>query len=95
MQRPSKLPAYVQAFTDRHGCSRYYFRRPGFKRVPLPGLPWSREFMAAHSAAMEDKIENGALKAQAGTLSALVASYYRFTGISRTNARLLRAPTEM
>jgi hypothetical protein len=23
---------------------RWYFRRPGFKQVPLSGLPWSGEF---------------------------------------------------
>ena len=30
---------HVNAFRDRHGRLRYYFRRPGFKSVPLPGLP--------------------------------------------------------
>ena len=38
MKRP---PKYVQAFIDRNGKPRFYFRRPGFKSVPLPGLPWS------------------------------------------------------
>jgi hypothetical protein len=42
-----KLPRYIHAFIDRHGKPRFYFRRSGFKRVPLPGLPWSPEFMAA------------------------------------------------
>jgi hypothetical protein len=27
-------------------------RRPGLKRVALPGLPWSPEFMAAYENAM-------------------------------------------
>jgi hypothetical protein len=30
----------------------------GYKRVPLPGLPWSPEFMTAYEAAMAgEKIE--------------------------------------
>jgi hypothetical protein len=48
MRRP---PKYVQGFIDRHGKSRWYFRRPGFKRTPLPGLPWSPEFMASYEEA--------------------------------------------
>ena len=38
MKRP---PKFVQGFIDRHGKPRFYFRRPGFPRMPLPGLPWS------------------------------------------------------
>ena len=41
---------YVHAFRDRHGTDRYYFRRPGFKQIPLPGLPYSAEFMEAYQA---------------------------------------------
>ena len=32
-----KLPSYVHAFIDRHGKPRFYFRRAGFKKTPLPG----------------------------------------------------------
>jgi hypothetical protein len=42
---------FVQSYTDRHGHARHYFRRPGFKRVVLPGEPWSPEFMTAYSEA--------------------------------------------
>jgi integrase len=42
---------YVQAFEDGHGRPRFYFRKPGYPRVALPGSPWSEEFMAAYSAA--------------------------------------------
>lgn len=52
MRRPSKLPPYVKAYVDRHGKSRYYFRRPGHPSTPLPGLPWTPAFMAVHEAAM-------------------------------------------
>lgn len=50
-----KLPKFVQGFVDRHGKPRFYFRRPGFDRVPLPGLPWSSEFMAGYHEAMAEK----------------------------------------
>jgi hypothetical protein len=39
MRRP---PKYCNGFIDRHGKVRWYFRRAGFKKVPLPGLPWCR-----------------------------------------------------
>ena len=43
--------AYVQALTDRHGHKRHYYRRAGFERVTLPGVPGSAEFMTAYAAA--------------------------------------------
>jgi hypothetical protein len=45
MRRP---PKYVHGYLDRHGKPRFYFRRPGYKRTPLPGLPWSAEFMTVY-----------------------------------------------
>ena len=40
---------YVQEFADRKTGSVFrYFRRPGFPRVRLPGLPGSAEFMEAY-----------------------------------------------
>src|SRR5262245_23627189 len=49
MKRP---PKYVHGFIDRHGKPRFYFRRAGFKKEPLPGLPWSGQFMGAYEQAM-------------------------------------------
>jgi hypothetical protein len=46
-----RLP-YVQVYRDRHGTTRRYFRRPGFKRVALPGTPGSPQFMAAYETAL-------------------------------------------
>ena len=45
---------YIDRFRDRHGKMRYYFRRPGGRRTPLPGQPGSREFQAAYEAALAD-----------------------------------------
>mgnify|MGYP000849573927 FL=1 len=51
MPRRSRLPAYVKGYVDRHGKSRYYFRRKGYPSVALPGMPWTPLFMAALEAA--------------------------------------------
>lgn len=72
-----KMPRFTQAFIDRHGNARFYFRRPGFKRVPLPGLPWSPEFMAAYEAAMAGQAHIiAAPRAKQGSFAALAASYF-------------------
>jgi hypothetical protein len=69
MRRP---PKYCHGFIDRHGKPRWYFRRPGFKRVPLPGLPWSREFMAAYEQALAGQPEPiGAARVKPGSFTIL------------------------
>jgi integrase len=75
LRRP---PKYVQGFIDRHGKPRYYLRRPARKPVPLPGLPWSPEFMTAYQAAIEDapRVEIGASRTKPGTVAAAVVSYF-------------------
>jgi integrase len=75
-----KKPQYTHGFVDRHGKSRYYFRRRGYKQVPLPGLPWSPQFMTAYEAAMKGEapqIEIGANRTKPGTVAALVVAYFR------------------
>jgi integrase len=74
MRRP---PKFVHGFIDRHGKPRWYFRRAGFKRVPLPGLPWSIEFMAAYEQALAGQpAPIGAGRIKPGTLHALAVSYF-------------------
>jgi len=74
MRRP---PKYVHGFIDRHGKPRFYFRRAGFRKMPLPGLPWSPEFMAAYEAALVDQpLPVGANKVRPGTMQALALSYF-------------------
>jgi integrase len=74
MNRP---PKFVQGFIDRHGRPRFYFRRPGFKSVPLPGLPWSPEFMTAYETALAGQPPPiGGSRVKPGTIRALAASYY-------------------
>jgi integrase len=69
--------AYVHEFCDRHGIVRRYFRRPGFKQLPLPGLPGSAEFMAAYQAALEcQPLAIGAKRTKPGSVNAALAGYY-------------------
>jgi integrase len=78
MRRP---PKFVQGFLDRHGKPRWYFRRPGFKRTPLPGLPWSPEFMAAYEDALAGQLVLvGSTRVKPGTIRALAISYYNSLG---------------
>lgn len=74
--------AYIHEFMDRHGKVRRYFRRPGFKRVPLPGLPGSPEFNAAYEAALAGSPapkQIGSSRTMPGTVNALIISYYAST----------------
>lgn len=67
---------YIQAFTDRHGRQRHYFRKPGHKRIALPGLPGSAEFMEAYQAALSGIVPEVTSRAKPGTMHSLIASYY-------------------
>ena len=51
-----KYPKYTHGFVDHDGSPRFYFRVPGRKRVPLPGLPWSPEFMEAREKALTRRL---------------------------------------
>jgi integrase len=67
---------YVQAWVDSEGRAHHYFRRPGYKRVPLPGMPGSLEFMQAYQAALAQKAKPiGIKRSKPGSVAAAVASY--------------------
>jgi integrase len=86
----SRPPKFVQAFLDRHGKPRFYFLRPGFKGVPLPGLPWSPEFMAAYEAALAGQPSPiGGTRVRPGTFRALAVSYFASVGF-----RTMRSSTQ-
>jgi integrase len=72
-----RLPRYVHAYMDRHGKPRHYLRRPGRKKVRLPGLPWSTEFMDAYEAAMSHAAPMviAAKRTKPGTFDEAVARY--------------------
>jgi hypothetical protein len=72
-----KLPRYVHGFINRHGRPRHYLRRCGFKKIPLPGIPWSPEFMAADQEALAGQpVMPGSAQIRAGSIRALTISYY-------------------
>lgn len=70
---------YVQQFRDRHGRMRYYVRRKGHKKVPLPGLPGSKAFMEAYQSALATP-EQKVSRAGPRSLSALIASFLKSAG---------------
>lgn len=76
-----KYPKYTHGFIDRFGKPRFYLRVPGRKkRTPLPGLPWSPEFMAAREAALDGgkgAIVLGASRTKPGTVNAALVGYYQ------------------
>ena len=102
MGRNLKFPRYVEGYIDRHGRPRHYLRRAGYKRVPLPGLPWSPEFMVAYGAAMAGetapvRIEIGASRTTVGTVNHAIVGYYKstaFAGLARLTQQNRRAILE-
>lgn len=96
-----KNPKHVHGFIDRHGKPRFYFRKPGMKRVALSGLPWSPEFMAAYEAAKDGEWERpqiGASRTKPGTVNAALVSYYNhnseFKEFKPTTQKMRRAILE-
>jgi site-specific recombinase XerD len=67
---------YVQAFVSSGGVY-HYFRKRGSKRIPLPGLPGSAEFMAAYQQALAaSPVAIGKdLRSKPGSISAAIAEY--------------------
>ena len=101
MGRGLRLPPYCDHFVDRYGKSRYYFRRNAqSKRVALPSLPYSAEFMAAYEAALghaaQSKVSAARIaiaRSDSGTLNAAVVAYYQsahYTETLGTNTQKLR-----
>jgi hypothetical protein len=91
-----KLP-FIHEYRDRHGKLRRYVRRPGSRRVALPGLPGSPEFMQAY----QDAMSGPALRPRApkaGTLAALAAEFFTSTEFanlkssSQATYRMVLAP---
>jgi len=91
---PRKDFPFVQRFIDRHGRLRFYFRKTGLPRVALPGPYGGPEFLAAYHEATNGKPkELGASRTVAGTINALIVSYYgspAFTTLRPTTARVYR-----
>jgi integrase len=88
-----KHPKYTHSFVDHDGTARFYLRVPGRRRVPLPGLPWSPEFMEARERALQGDWtapELGASRTKAGTVNAAIVSYYQSTAFTEGLAESTR-----
>jgi hypothetical protein len=72
---------YVKGYIDRYGKARHYFRKPGCKAVPLPGLPGSTEFMAAYQAALGTP-PPVSREHKPGSIAALIVDYLRSPAFS-------------
>ena len=72
-----RLPKYVHGYLDRHGRPRHYLRMHGRKKVPLPGMPFSTQFMDAYQAALEaaPPVVIGLKRSVPGTVAEAVARY--------------------
>jgi integrase len=86
---------YVNEYMDRHGKVRRYFRRPGCRAIPLPGLPGSIQFMAAYQAALAvvSPPPPSPRHVIAGSLAAIAAGYLRsadFANLSPSSQRSYR-----
>jgi integrase len=92
-----RYPKYTHGFIDHDGTPRFYLRVPGRKRVPLPGLPWSPEFMEARGRALNadwTAPEIGASRTVAGTVNAAIISYYQCSafkdGLAESSQKMRR-----
>lgn len=67
----------VSAFKDRHGKTRYRYRRKGAPVIYLAGVPGSPEFAAAYEAAKNGgRIKPGARRTAPGSINALAVTIY-------------------
>jgi integrase len=68
---------FVKSYVDnRDGRVYHYFRRRGFPRIRLPGLPGSAEFMAAYQMALHGPaLPVGIKRSRPGTVAAAVAAF--------------------
>ena len=95
-----KYPRWTHGYVDQHGKPRFDLRRPGHKKIPLPGLPWSPEFMEAREAALKgdwSKVEIGASRTITGTVNAGLVSYYQsgpFKALAESSQKMRRAELE-
>jgi integrase len=75
MSKP--LLQFVHEYVDRHGHPRRYFRRKGYKKIPLPGVPGSEEYMAAYARALAgaQPAPVGVKRTKTGSLGAAITGY--------------------
>jgi len=73
---------HVHEYLDRHGRLRRYVRKRGCKRVPLPGIPGSSEFMDAYQSALNETPRANYASHRTGTMGWLIIEFCRSTEFS-------------
>ena len=88
---------YLVEDVDRHGNVRVYFRRPGFAKIRLRGLPGSEQFNVAYAAALANanagEATRNMIQRERGSLEWLCFNYYRspdFRRLCTTTQRVRR-----
>lgn len=85
---------HIDRFRDRNGHLRYYFRRGHNRRIPLPGLPGSAEFMSAYELALagaEQQEESRKERGAPGTFDRLTQVYFQSSDYARLAPSTQRA----
>lgn len=72
---PRRRRLFERKETTRHGKTVWYFRRPGGKRVRLPGVYGSQEYLDAYAKALAGIAVDKAPPTEKGTLAWLVERY--------------------
>jgi len=72
---PRRRRLFERKEVTRHGKTVWYFRRPGQKRVRLPGIYGSPEYLAAYAKALAGVAVDTPPTAQKGTVAWLVSRY--------------------
>lgn len=94
MRKKNQNPRWIHAYIDHNGIERIYLRKPGEKKVALPGPVRSKAFWDAYNAIVTDQQrEILVTRNPAGSISSAIAGYYssaeykRLSLSSRTNYR--------
>lgn len=72
---PRRRRLFERKEITRHGKTVWYFRRPGQKRIRLPGIYGSPEYLAAYAKALVGVAVDTPQTAQKGTVAWLVGRY--------------------
>ena len=82
-----RLPKFVHALHRPTWQAAVLFPPAGFKRMPLPGLPWSPEFMAAYEAGLAGQPRPIGSRSEAGHIARAGRQLFRQPGISDKAAK--------
>ena len=82
MAKRRYLPDYVTAFTDRHGKTRFRFRRKGFAAGYFKAVLGSEEFRVEYAAFMRggDRVPAAIERFAPGSINDLVTRYFSVPG---------------